>query len=127
MAADELQFARKRLESDIGNPCAACSNREMSICAVLDNSKLSRMAAIARTQSLSPRQTIIDEGESAESLFNITGGAVKLYKLLPDGRRQITGFLFQGDFLGIALNQEYAYSAEAVSDVTLRRFPRVWF
>ena len=127
MAADELQFARKRLESDIGNPCAACSIREMSICAVLDNSELSRMAAIARTQSLSPRQTIIDEGESAESLFNITGGAVKLYKLLPDGRRQITGFLFQGDFLGIALNQEYAYSAEAVSDVTLCRFPRVRF
>ena len=85
------------------------------------------MASIAHIQLLSPRQTIIDEGESAESLFNITGGAVKLYKLLPDGRRQITGFLFQGDFLGIALNQEYAYSAEAVSDVTLCRFPRVRF
>lgn len=124
MAADELQFAEKRLESDIGNPCAACSIREMSIGAVLDDSELLRMASIACTQSVSPRQTIIDEGEAAELLFNITSGTVKLYKLLPDGRRQITGFLFQGDFLGIALNAEYAYSAEAVSDVTLCRFPR---
>jgi CRP/FNR family transcriptional regulator len=51
-------------------------------------------------------------------------GAVKLYKLLPDGRRQITGFLFPGDFLGVALNQTYAYSAEAMTDVRLCRFPR---
>ena len=56
------------------------------------------MAAIARTQSFAGRQTIVDEGEPAESLFNITSGAVKPYKLLPDGRRQSTGFLFEGDF-----------------------------
>ena len=56
------------------------------------------MAAIARTQSFAGRQTIVDEGEPAESLFNITSGAVKPHKLLPDGRRQSTGFLFEGDF-----------------------------
>ena len=56
------------------------------------------MAAIARTQSFAGRQTIVDEGEPAGSLFNITSGAVKLYKLLFDGRRQIAGFLFEGDF-----------------------------
>ena len=73
----------------------------MSICAALDNSELSRMAAIARTQSCAGRQTMVDEGEPAESLFNITLGAVKPYKLLPDGRRQSTGFLFEGDFLEV--------------------------
>lgn len=127
MAANDLQFAQRRPETALGNPCAACSIREMSICAVLDNTELSRMAAIARTQSVSARQTIIDEGEKAALLFNVTGGAVKLYKLLPDGRRQITGFLFQGDFLGIAMSEDYAYSAEAVSEVTLCRFPRPRF
>lgn len=127
MVGRDLQIAQQRPGAELGNPCAACSIREMSICAVLDNTELSRMASIARTQSYAARQTIIDEGEPAELLFNITGGAVKLYKLLPDGRRQITGFLFQGDFLGIALNEVYAYSAEAVSDVTLCRFPRSRF
>ena len=127
MAASELQIAQKRQGVDVGNPCAACSIREMSICAALDNSELSRMAAIARTQSFAGRQTIVDEGEPAESLFNITSGAVKLYKLLPDGRRQITGFLFEGDFLGIALNDDYAYTAEAVNDVTLCRYPKARF
>jgi len=71
-----------------------------------------------------PHQPIIDEGEAADYLFNVTDGAVKLYKLLPDGRRQITGFLFAGDFLGIAMNEKYAYSAEALGRVSLCRFPR---
>ncbi len=78
------------------------------------------MAAIARTQSFAGRQTMVDEGEPAESLFNITSGAVKPYKLLPDGRR----LSFEGDFLGSVLNDYYSYTAEAVNDVTLCRFPK---
>jgi CRP/FNR family transcriptional regulator, anaerobic regulatory protein len=31
-------------------------------------------------------------------------GLVKVYKLLPDGRRQVTRFLFQGDFLELTFN-----------------------
>ncbi len=106
------------------NPCAACGIRDLSICSVLDADELARLAAIATNVSLVHNQTIVEEGEPADYLFNLTKGAVKLYKLLPDGRRQITGFLFEGDFLGIALNEKYAYSAEAVNDVTLCRFPR---
>lgn len=124
MAMDKVKFARNRLKCDNGNICAVCSIREVSICANLDKSELSQMASIARNQSVLPQQTIIGEGEVAELLFNITSGAVKIYKLLPDGRRQITGFLFKGDFLGIAHSEEYAYSAEAVSNVTLCRLPR---
>jgi CRP/FNR family transcriptional regulator len=44
-------------------------------------------------------------------------------KLLPDGRRQITGFLYPGDFLGMAYGSEYAYTAEAIDNVVLCRFP----
>ena len=44
--------------------------------------------------------------------------------MLADGRRQITGFLSPGDFLGIAFSDTYAYTAEAVSALTLCRFPR---
>lgn len=127
MSKGGLRSAERRPGGEFGNPCAACSIRDMSICAVLDGNELARLASIARTLSLKPHQTIVDEAEAAEFLFNITGGAVKLYKLLPDGRRQITGFLFEGDFLGIALNDQYAYTAEAVTDVTLCRFPRTRF
>ncbi len=106
------------------NPCAACSVRDLSICSVLDEDELQQMSEIAANLQFSPHDPIIDEGEAADFLFNVTGGTVRLYKLLPDGRRQITGFLTNGDFLGIALNDNYTYSAEAVDQVNVCRFPR---
>jgi CRP/FNR family transcriptional regulator, anaerobic regulatory protein len=59
-----------------------------------------------------------------ERLFNITGGTAKLFKLLPDGRRQITGFVAVGHFLGLAVSDTYAFSAEAITEVRYCRFSR---
>lgn len=36
----------------------------------------------------------------------------------------MTGFLYPGDFLGLAYGSEYAHSAEAINEVRLCRFPR---
>ncbi len=44
--------------------------------------------------------------------------------MLPDGRSQISGFVFRSVFLGISAGGGYSYSAEAVSDTVLCRFPR---
>jgi len=82
------------------------------------------MGDLSNQITLAPRSIVIEEGETAEWLFNVTEGVVKLYKLLPDGRQQVTGFLFAGDFLGIALNDTYAYSAEAIGTTSLCRFAR---
>src|SRR3546814_2507543 len=67
---------------------------------------------------------LFDEGETARNVFNVTSGTIKVYKLLPDGRRQVTGFLFPGDFLGLAKQATYAFSAEAVTASTVCRFSR---
>jgi CRP/FNR family transcriptional regulator len=77
-----------------------------------------------RTVEVEPRHAIFNESDPAEYVYNLTGGTVKIYKLLGDGRRQITGFLFAGDFLGLTHNESYAYSAEALAPTTLCRFPR---
>lgn len=82
------------------------------------------MNSIAQTIEVETRRTIFDEAEPANYVFNVTSGTVKIYKLLPDGRRQITGFLFPGDFLGLTHNEAYAYSAEALTHTRLCRFPR---
>ena len=66
----------------------------------------------------------IDEGEPAGAFFNITAGRAKLFKVLPNGRRQITGFVGPGRFLGIAVSDTYAFSAEAIEPVRYCRFHR---
>jgi CRP/FNR family transcriptional regulator, anaerobic regulatory protein len=49
---------------------------------------------------------------------------VRVYKILPDGRRAIMGFIFPGDVLGVSLQDRYLFTAEAVTPVKARRFPR---
>ena len=86
--------------------------------------KLHRLAALATKIDLEPRRHVFFEDDPADFAFNVMRGTVKAFKALPDGRRQITGFLYPGDFLGIALHHAYAYSAETLTGVTLYRYPR---
>ena len=104
--------------------CHACAVRSLSICGAMRVDDLQRLEMIRKDVNLQSQQTLFYEGDPADALFNVTLGAVKVYKLLADGRRQITGFLFPGDFLGLALYNRYTYSAEAVISARLCRFPR---
>ena len=106
------------------SPCSACSVRQLTICAALEDRELAEMSAILSRLELEPGDTLFLEGEPAQNLFNVTAGAVKIYKLLADGRRQMTGFLFPGDFLGLANDETYAYSATAITKTWVCRFPR---
>jgi len=113
----------KGVLTDIGS-CGACAVRCLTVCAAMEAEELRRLADISAAQRLDGGQIIFAEGDGADAMFNVTVGTVKLYKLLPDGRRQITGFLSTGDFLGLSINESYAYSAETVTATTLCRFPR---
>ncbi|MDR3518404.1 MAG: helix-turn-helix domain-containing protein [Azospirillaceae bacterium] len=121
---DMARVRDKGVATGDANPCGACPVRPLSVCAALEPEELRRLVDIVQTSRIQSSQTIFSEGELAENLFNVTAGTVKLYKLLPDGRRQITGFLVVGDFLGLAMNESYAYSAESVTVTSLCRFPR---
>jgi CRP/FNR family transcriptional regulator len=70
------------------------------------------------------RQTLFMQGEPAAAVYNVTAGVVRIYKLLPDGRRQIVGFSLLGDFLGLALNETYGFSADAIEPVAASRVLR---
>ena len=105
-------------------PCAACDVRELSICSSLRGKELDRIAPLVTRTPVAAGQTLFQEGDEAGAVYNIIEGAVRLFKLLPDGRRQITGFLFSSDFIGLALKDRYAYSAEAITGTVVCRFPR---
>jgi len=98
--------------------------RDLTVCAPLAAEECEELAKIRTPVALEPRRAVFDEGEAARHVFTVTAGALKIFKLLADGRRQITGFLFPGDFLGLAFDETYAYGAETVSRCALCRFPR---
>lgn len=120
----DMGRAREKSAQTESHPCGACPVRSLTVCAALEPDELRRLADILQTMRVESSQTLFSEGDAADALYNVTAGTVKLYKLLPDGRRQITGFLVTGDFLGLAVNESYAYTAETVTTTTLCRFPR---
>lgn len=93
----------------------------------LERTPGSPLAAIGSIQSRDPGETVFAEGDDAESVYEVIRGMVRLYKLLPDGRRQITGFLTAGQLLGLAPEGICVYSAEAITPVTLCRYKRSSF
>ncbi len=107
--------------------CAACRVKELAICAVLSEEERRELAAIGASSRLSSGDTLFYEGDPAGEVFTLTSGVLKLYKLLQDGRRQITGFLLPGDFLGLAFADRYICTAEAVTVATVCRFRRTAF
>ena len=58
---------------------------------------------------------IYGENEPAEYLYKVVGGAVRTYKVLVDGRRQIGGFYLPGDMFGLETGDEHTFSAEAIT------------
>ena len=109
------------------HPCASCTARLRTFCAALDARELERFKFMGSTIRLEAHEPLFHEGDAADTVFNLTSGTLKLYKLLPDGRRQVMGFLQPGDFLGITMDEEHAFSAEALEPVEACRFSRARF
>lgn len=105
-------------------PCAHCDARVHSVCNAIGDPYLARLASLTQVIEAAPGTSFISEGEPANHFFNVTRGTAKLFKLLPDGRRQITGFATVGHFLGLAVSDTYAFSAEALEPTRYCRFSR---
>lgn len=122
-----LSSARLEAPLQADHPCAGCKVRNWAVCGVLGCDDLARFRRMGRGLRMKSGQTLFHQGDPATMVFTVTEGTLKLYTLLPDGRRQIIGFVFPGDFMGISLDEEHAVSAEALEEVQVCWFPRARF
>jgi CRP/FNR family nitrogen fixation transcriptional regulator len=68
--------------------------------------------------------TIFHEGDDADHSYKVVSGAIRLSKMMSDGRRQVAEFALPGDFIGLNWLDEHAMTAEALTDVTLIGYTR---
>src|SRR5450631_2038372 len=107
--------------------CSDCVVRSFSFCAALDRAELRELDHLGRHVHFLPRETAFAQEELTTSFYNLLEGVMRLYKLLPDGRRQIVGFALPGDFLGKTASPRHSFSADAIGPVAVCRFSRVEF
>ena len=67
---------------------------------------------------------IYGENEPADYVYQVKAGAVRSYKLLSDGRRQIGAFHLVGDIFGLENGSEHRFTAEAIQNTTVRLIKR---
>jgi CRP/FNR family nitrogen fixation transcriptional regulator len=62
---------------------------------------------------------IFAEDEPAEYVYKVVRGAVRLSKLMSDGRRQISAFYLPGDIFGLEAGEIHFFSAEAIGETKI--------
>jgi CRP/FNR family nitrogen fixation transcriptional regulator len=86
---------------------------------------LSRTEIILSEFKYSRGAEIFGEDEPAEYVYQVIDGAVRSYKLLSDGRRQIGAFHLVDDIFGLETGGAHRFTAEAIVDTTVRLAKRV--
>ncbi len=119
--------ARELSPLPAAHPCFGCQARKVAVCGVLPQNDLAELKNCGGNQHLETGQPLFHEGDRATQVYSVTEGALRLYKLLPDGRRQMMGFMLPGDFVGVSLGGEHPFTAEALCPTRLCRFNRARF
>ena len=65
-------------------------------------------------------EEIFGEGEASRYVYRVVAGAVRTYRVLSDGRRQIVEFHTAGDVFGLDGDLSHALGAEAVRETILQ-------
>jgi CRP/FNR family nitrogen fixation transcriptional regulator len=79
---------------------------------------------IASDSTYTRDEEIFGEREPAEYVYQVLSGAVRTYKMLSDGRRQIAAFHLPGDVFGLESRSTHRLTAEAIVDTTVRLVKR---
>lgn len=79
--------------------------------------------ARAPSRSFAAKEHVFTEGDVRSNLYRLESGAVCLYKVMPDGRRQVLGFAYAGDLIGLGSSGEHQFNAQATKAAELRTLP----
>ena len=105
--------------------CQACPVQGLSLCDSLHADEIAELDALVAHAVYQNRTMLFEQGAPETYVHVVGSGMVRLFRILPDGRRMILGFALPGDFLGLSLDEHYGCSAEALGDVSTCKIKRV--
>src|SRR5262245_57007013 len=71
---------------------------------------------------LRKHRLIYTAGDDANRLYEVVSGAVMLYRILDDGRRQVVEVVFPGGIFGLAAGETHQACAETLMPSVVRSF-----
>ena len=104
--------------------CEDCPVRQLSVCSSLNREECLALAATGVTVKLSGRSELFREGDVVEGVYNVTAGLLRTFRILPDGRRSVIGFVLPGDFIDTSLCERHDFCADAAGETVVCSFDR---
>ncbi|MGE7204091.1 Crp/Fnr family transcriptional regulator [Sphingomonas sp. NPDC019816] len=112
------------MPSDPPPRCSACPVRATAMCVGLKDDELAALHHIGRRRRIVGGQIICWAGEPSPICANLVCGVLKVTRAQADGRVQIVGLLYPGDFVGSLFVARAADTITALSDADLCVYPR---
>jgi len=106
--------------------CASCHIRHLSIFSELPESRLGDIFTFQPTvMRFNAGEIIYRQADLAHNAYTLRQGAIKLSKMLPNGRNQIVRVLHCGDLFGFDgfVEERYNQTATCLTEVELCRLP----
>jgi len=76
--------------------------------------------ANAPVRMIEAKEHLFNEGDTRTHVYQIESGAICLYKVMPDGRRQVLNIALPGDLIGLGSVSEHAFNAQATKHTRVR-------
>ena len=113
--------------SPVIDRCRSCLVREHAICGGLGDPELQTLSTIGRRRTIAAGQVLGWAGDANLACANLVSGILKVTSSTADGREQIVGLLFSGDFVGQLFLQEATLTVTALTESDLCLYPRERF
>ncbi len=118
-------YSQLRVRTEKHTACDQCPIRNLALFEAVDPDLLDWTQEYRSQQyTLDARRLLYREGETIEESYTLFSGWIMLFKMLPDGKRQVLRFALPGDFLGSRGGMPVNHSALAVTDCILCGFPQ---
>ncbi|MFT4248650.1 MAG: helix-turn-helix domain-containing protein [Pseudomonas sp.] len=96
--------------------CAHCAVRGSTICAALSEQEMATLDQATHSLHCPAGSTLVRTGDTRHYVYTLTAGTLRMVRTLADGRRQITGFVLPGDYIGLTGTPRHRHDIEAIVD-----------
>lgn len=90
----------------------------------MDTLELDKLDNCSAQTTCKAGEYLFNQHEPFNNVYTVISGTVAIEKISCDGRRQILGFLFPGDFLGLTNTDHYEYAVRCITKAEFYKFNR---
>ncbi len=89
----------------------------------VDDAIVAELERVSVCRSLQPHGYLFDQYSQARGVYVLERGVIMIERSSAAGRRQILGFSYPGDFVGLTHEGSFEYSVRSLTQAIVREFP----